>query len=246
MPVPFWDDDPTAWDRLYIGGLLAPGFVRDIDVVRGRKVQKNAGPGIDGANLVAQGRNLAEVPITLEIVGRESLKRAEAFIRDRLPKAKDEGAVTFAHPLLTMHGLAALSIEEFDGPKRQSEGVYHMTIKACEYRPPSKTNRSGRSPRRCTSPDMPSLLGVSARSERNGEGDRAAAERADRRSDRPRRAEAAAGADVPDADAAERGSAAGAGREEVSPQWRISLRPLPGARERTSSTAKLGRSRSAR
>jgi hypothetical protein len=78
MPVPFWEDDPTAWDRLYIAGVLAPGFVRDINVVRGRKVQKNAGPGIDGANLVAQGRNLAEVPITLEIVGRESLKRAKA------------------------------------------------------------------------------------------------------------------------------------------------------------------------
>jgi hypothetical protein len=142
MPVAFGDDDPTAWDRLYIGGLVAPGFVRDINVVRGRKVQKNAGPGIDGANLVAQGRNLAAVPITLEIVGR-------------------------------------------------------------------------------------------ARSEGDGEGDRAPAERADRRSDRPRRVEAAARADVPDADAAERGAAAGAGGDEVSPQWRISLRPLPGARERT-------------
>jgi hypothetical protein len=83
MPVPFWDDDSTAWDRLYIGGLLAPGFVRDINVVRGRNVQMNAGPGIDGANLVAQGRNVAEVPITLEIVGRESLKRAEAFMPTR-------------------------------------------------------------------------------------------------------------------------------------------------------------------
>ena len=140
MPVPYWDDDPTAWDALYIAGALAPGFVRDINVSRSKKVQKNSGPGIDGANLVAQGRTLAEVSITLELVGRKSLQRAEAFIRARLPSAKDEGAVTFAHPLLTLHGLAALYIEEFDGPRRASEGVYQMTIKACEYRKPPKVN----------------------------------------------------------------------------------------------------------
>lgn len=63
--------------------------MRDVNVARRCKVQKNAGVSIDGANLVAQGRDLAEVPIMLEIVGRESLKRGEAFIRDRLPKAKE-------------------------------------------------------------------------------------------------------------------------------------------------------------
>jgi hypothetical protein len=144
VSIPFWSDDPTAWDRLYIAGTLAPGIVRDINVVRSRKVQKNAGPGIDGASLVSQGRNLAEVPIVLELFTRNHLARAEAFVAERLARLKDEGAVTFAHPLLTLHQLSALYIEEFDGPKRVSEGIYQMTIKATEYRPPPKVNATAK------------------------------------------------------------------------------------------------------
>ncbi len=56
MPVPFLHDDPDARDRHHVGGLLASGFVRGIDVVRGRNVQWRVGAGIDAANLVAQAR----------------------------------------------------------------------------------------------------------------------------------------------------------------------------------------------
>jgi hypothetical protein len=138
--VPYWGTDPISWDRLYVNGQLAPGWVSNYRVTRRVKLQKNAGPGTRGASLVLQGRELADVSFELMLRTEHQLARAVAFVRDRIPTKDQKSAVACAHPILTIHQLSLLFLERLGGPHRKEHGLYTIELELVEFAPPPKVD----------------------------------------------------------------------------------------------------------
>jgi hypothetical protein len=68
--IPFWQDDPLAWDRLSINGALVPGRVR-VTVKRAPRLDVRKPPKMHSAVLVDQGKPPAEGEIEI-LLGFES------------------------------------------------------------------------------------------------------------------------------------------------------------------------------
>lgn len=64
--IPYWGDDPLAWDQLKINGKLVPGKVR-ITVKRAKRLEVRKSPKMHNATLVDQGKPLAEGDIVITI-----------------------------------------------------------------------------------------------------------------------------------------------------------------------------------
>lgn len=136
VPAPW--NAPRSHDTLLINRTIAPGFVRDIKVKRGAKLDEHDSPGTIGATLTDQGTKLAKVTILLEIRTDKAWERAGQLIavvnQKRPPRARK--VFNMVHPILVMHGLQALYVEDIEGPSRVEHGIYHLTLNCIEVAPP--------------------------------------------------------------------------------------------------------------
>lgn len=155
-----WDDKPIPWDALYISGHVAPGMVDDINVDRGYKVDEKTGNGIDGATATIQGREVARVNIKLKMWTRRHLNLVDALVYSIYTKprlTKQVKPFDFSHPLLEMHGLRALIVENTSGPtKPDHDGFSYLSLACKEFTPqPAKPVSATTTPKATTSAALP-------------------------------------------------------------------------------------------
>ena len=134
MGVPFWEDDPGAYDVIDIAGWLF--YVRpDTSGECGIKIDVKTAPGVDGTTIKYQGVEPAKVTLALMLWKAEHLRDFEglvATIRPRQAK-KAPAPVEIVHPLLELYGLRRFYIEKPSLPKRASGGYYEVALSCIEW-----------------------------------------------------------------------------------------------------------------
>ena len=114
--IPSWLADPTSWDTLYFGahGAAAPGIARVMPTHK-NKVQKNAGPGINGGSIVDQGADLTDFKIELMIWTEEQWDQLTKLLAIILPTVTPKIAHTVAHPVFAAYKCSQIYVGGFSG-----------------------------------------------------------------------------------------------------------------------------------
>ena len=96
--VPSWLEDTVAWNTLYFGvnGKAAPGLAK-VTARQRNKVQKNAGPGINGGSIVDQG---AELSLDLVITQKSANSDDRRFSRTAGSRTIDRNLCAIGSGLL--------------------------------------------------------------------------------------------------------------------------------------------------
>jgi hypothetical protein len=145
MTVPFWEDDPSAWDSLSIADIGFLGLV-EVDVKIGRKLDTRSAPGADGATVRDKGYEPAKVKLTLTCWDREGYTSLVAILDELNPRTNPNRRrpVAIVHPALALLGIVSVYVESIGGlkPKGSGEGWYGMDIECVEYAPPAPTRRN--------------------------------------------------------------------------------------------------------
>jgi hypothetical protein len=148
--VVFWNDEPGAWDILFIASdrgpsLRAPGIVKECKVSRGIKLDEKSAPGANGATLTYQGKKLAKVEIKLLLWTENDVVSLERMIADLFPNDA-KGAPKprdFVNARLALHGLKSLYVEELEGPEGPDEkGMVTVTLKCTQFAPTPKAAKA--------------------------------------------------------------------------------------------------------
>lgn len=144
--VPFWDDDPDAWDTLTIGGVTVPGIC-NVSVNKRRDLDVKKANGSDGVTTTDTGYGGAKVKITWKLWTADQWRDRRRVLRliDPAPgKLKDSAvAWTVGHPVFADRGISAIQIDSIDGPEGEGDGSRTYTINAVEFRPPPKKIATG-------------------------------------------------------------------------------------------------------
>jgi len=136
--IPYWEHAPKSYDLLrvkYGQFESAPGIAR-VEIDRKFKVDKKAGAGTNGAVLTIQGKELAEVKITLRIFTEFQQQKIRPFIEAIFPGKKVPLPFDFSHPVLIYHGLKSLFVEGLSGPSEREPGIWEISLNCTEYAPP--------------------------------------------------------------------------------------------------------------
>lgn len=140
-----WNEDETSWDGIVVGdrGIYAPGIVESIDISRQAKVDTRTGPGVNGATLTFQGRELAKVSIGMKMWTVRHWERFRLFVAafELGQNATKLLPRDFLHPALAVRGLRALVVTGLNGPSMpDAQDMVRYTIEALQYAPPPKKN----------------------------------------------------------------------------------------------------------
>lgn len=136
--LPFWYDQPDAWDTAILGGNTLPGLA-DVKVTKGRKLDVKQSPGTHGATLTDQGYKPAKVTITLTLHTAEQWAAFQAMAPSLEPPPGKAYSQPFdiLHPSTSVRGVKSVQIEDIDGPDKGSiPGTKVVTIKCVQYFPP--------------------------------------------------------------------------------------------------------------
>lgn len=133
--LPFWGDNPDAWDTALIAGRTIPGRVAVTAKVKNR-VDRKSVPGSHGAKYTHIGYAPAEVTLDIEVWTPEHLSRLNDLVRLIRPRKGTPEPVVINHPSLSMLDVSAVLVIEVGNLQRKGDsGVMHMTITAMEYVP---------------------------------------------------------------------------------------------------------------
>jgi hypothetical protein len=137
--LPYWDDDPEAWDTLILGKVTMPGVweVEDGDVKRMLEIKK--APGRDGATVKDQGYENGTFRIMGQICGAEMFAQLQAALvtLKATTKGKVRPPVEIRHPQLLLLGITQVNIVKIDVLRRDN-GIGTQTITVLEYIPKPK------------------------------------------------------------------------------------------------------------
>jgi hypothetical protein len=140
MPAapPFWNDDPTSWDTVVIGGVTLPGLARIEGLELASKWDVKEAPGSDGATETYQGYTPAAFQIVLRMWERDQwlafLKLATRF-RPR-PGKNTPDPVDVVHPELAVWGISRAIVRKLK-PKKSTD-FYDVAFDMLEYFPQPK------------------------------------------------------------------------------------------------------------
>lgn len=133
--LPFWGDNPDAWDTALIAGQLVPGRTTVTAKAKNR-VDRKTIPGAHGAKYTHVGYAPAEVSLDVEVWTPEHLTRLRDIVRLIRPRKTAPQPVVISHPSLSMMEISAVLVLEVGNlQKKGDSGVMHMTITAMEYVP---------------------------------------------------------------------------------------------------------------
>jgi len=133
MSIAHWDDDPTDWDRLVLGGNLMPG-VWDIDFPSTRNMDVKKAKGKDGARFKDEGYDPARIELIGKLTSRDHFKELARILSDIHPKKKGAARAVLGidHPKARLLGIVSVYVIELRSPKLE-RGLMTMTIRALEY-----------------------------------------------------------------------------------------------------------------
>jgi hypothetical protein len=136
MTVPYWGDDPDAWDYVVLGDFVLPGS-QTVTASLGRKLDTRSGAGSDGASIVDKGYQPAKVEITVRLWDRSGLTEWEQVSPLLVARRRQRRALQIKHPSLHLLGVHWVYLEELSALKQTSPGLWEATIKCIEYAPPT-------------------------------------------------------------------------------------------------------------
>jgi hypothetical protein len=138
--------DPKSGSHNYVivAGIRSPGRARLTGVEAPFQWDVIPSYGREGAKTIFKGRGIAKPTLTLwftskadPATGLTDFVQWELFKRVlQPPKPGKPFMFEMSHPLLTAADIKAVSVESIGEPERQDNGVWVVTIKLIEYRPP--------------------------------------------------------------------------------------------------------------
>lgn len=141
---PWTGEGYKLWDFVTIGGKECPGLAV-VKIKRSNKWDEKKSKGSHGGERNFSGADLAKGSITITMLTEEEF---EKFKKDILPQIepvpgkKKPDAVAIGSPILSVRSVAAVTIDDVDGPDT-SGGKNVFTISFTEARAPEKKNASG-------------------------------------------------------------------------------------------------------
>jgi hypothetical protein len=131
--------NPRSDEHNYVvvAGLRSPGRAQLTGVSAPFQYDIQPSYGREGAITIFRGRGLAKPTLTLWLWLPEHFVGWTAFQKVLQPPTPFKPLVVeMRHPLLTEAGIKAVAVEELGQPQRQDNGIWVVTIKLLEYRPP--------------------------------------------------------------------------------------------------------------
>lgn len=136
--IPFWYDEPGAWDTCALGVFVLPGRAR-VTVSRTKPIDIRKAPGQYGATLIIMGSEPAQVSITLTMWSAEQWAAAVSILGAiELPNPKPQ-AYAITHPVPNSRGVNGVVVQTIAGPNVGSiVGTVEYTLSCLESLPPLK------------------------------------------------------------------------------------------------------------
>jgi hypothetical protein len=139
--VPFWYDDPTAWDRCGLKAgetrVVLPGLCK-VRCKRKLGAEKSKAPGTSGEVVKWTGKKNADLVIVCRIFNREQLAELGRVLPILESGKKSEQVWAITHPTAQLRGVASITIDEIDGPSDEGE-IRTVTLSCFETPEPKKT-----------------------------------------------------------------------------------------------------------
>ena len=79
---PFWEDNPDAWDAVYLGGMRIPGLCAVSGKGFEQRIDKKKTAGKHGAKLTHTGNDCADFEIAVRMWTPEHLRDFERLMRE--------------------------------------------------------------------------------------------------------------------------------------------------------------------
>lgn len=131
--IPFWGDDPDAWDTIFFAGEAAPGLAKVTGEVKNR-VDKKMLPGTNGAKMTHIGYEPAEVDVELRLWMPEQLKAFADLVKQLRPRRNSPPPVTVNHPALALYEIRSAQMLSIGLPEYDDHAdCYRVKMKLREY-----------------------------------------------------------------------------------------------------------------
>lgn len=139
--VPFWGDDPGAWDAITIAGVRLPG-IAEVDGDVELRVDLKETPGAKGAKHSLLGWKPSQVTVTVRVWTADQLELWAAIAKQLRPLIAKGGTnqpkpVDIYHPNLEIFGIHQVTVTKIGFLKPVgdvSQGMRSVTINALEFR----------------------------------------------------------------------------------------------------------------
>jgi hypothetical protein len=135
--IPFWDDDPEAWDHVVLGPHTLPGLAEITNLTKAEKVDVKSPSGSTGASITCSGAEPATLDIVLRVWTREQWGKLQIILPELQPKKPKGTPYDIAHPKTALRNIKAVYIQEISGPNNVESGIQEITFKCVEYLQPS-------------------------------------------------------------------------------------------------------------
>jgi hypothetical protein len=146
MSVPFWDDNPDAWNTLYLGGRAVPGLCT-VTGRAGRKIEPRSAPGADGASIRDQGYEPAPIEVEIRVWTSAQLEELEELLERVHPRQRGRERTPFdvVHPVLSMLGIRSAYVTAVTLPELRG-GVTSVRVSLLEWtQAPRRSRQAQRS-----------------------------------------------------------------------------------------------------
>lgn len=145
--VPFWGDEPDAWDTAWVGGHRLPGLCR-VEGSAKRRVDQKRKSGHNGVSVTYTGDDAAKFTIHVTLWTAEQLSQMADILKSLRSSANDapgvkpskskfpKGVLDVRHPALALLGITAAHLVEYDAPKQDggpASGKYVMGLRFLEH-----------------------------------------------------------------------------------------------------------------
>lgn len=141
VAIPYWYDQPDAWDTCVLGGNALPGIAK-VKLSKGKKLDVKQSPGTHGATITDQGYKPASVTVSLQFWTSDHWNSVQAILPTLEPPPGKSNATPFdiMHPVAAIRNVKSVLIEDIDGPEETStRGLYQIVFKCVQFFP-SSTN----------------------------------------------------------------------------------------------------------
>lgn len=152
--IPWWYDQPDAWDVVMLGGMLlgsldpkatvtlngGPALCK-VKVKKGRKLDIKQSAGTHGATITDQGYKPASVDITVRIWTADQWAAIQQQLLTLEPPPTKGNATPFAilNAKTSARRVTSVLIEDIEGPDESSiRGQYEFQLKCVQFFPSAK------------------------------------------------------------------------------------------------------------
>jgi hypothetical protein len=135
MGVPFWAEDPDAWDRLEIDIFVFDETKVDIEGDLGNEWDVKKAAGADGAKETNKGYDPCKPKLTWTLYRLEDLSTYEALLTAVQPKPGKTAPpiISVVHPLMQMHKKEKFRIEKIHFLKYLGQQQWQAQFDLLEY-----------------------------------------------------------------------------------------------------------------